>query len=233
MTRSAPTLLAPIRSAVLALLLGAAALPALAQTAANDDARRAADRARIAALEAEGKALRAQADATFAAAEAACHQRFLVNRCIDQARQARLQTIQRARAVEAEARRLTLAERQRNAEALMAEGARPLTPGEAASPAEPTSLPALPTASPTPPSPDAAIAPSPAAERIRAEREASSREAEADAARRRAAADAEREAARQRSAEEAARRAEQAERDRARYDERLRRYEEEQAQKKK
>ena len=214
-----------LASGLFAALLATAALPAHAQT--PDEAARSAERARAEALEAEGKALRAEADATYQATVLGCYERFLVNRCIDQAKKKRLETIQRARAVEAEARRITLAERQRVAAEAGARAAAPLTP------ATPGALPAAPATTVPAPGADPRIAPAPEAERIRAEREAASRAAEAEAARARAAADAERAAERRDAEEAAARRAQQAAEDRARYEERIRKYEEEQAQKKK
>lgn len=208
-----------------AVLLAATTLPAHAQT--DDEAARAAERARAEALEADGKALRAEAAATYEATIPGCYEKFLVNRCIDQAKKQRLETIQRARELEAESRRLTLTERQRVAAEAGATAEHPLTP------AAPAALPATPAAATSAPSPDARIAPSPEAERIRAQREATTRAAEAEAARKRAAADAERAAERRQVEEAAANRARQAAEDRARYEERIRNYEEEQAQKKK
>jgi len=84
-----------------------------AQTA--DTAQRATEDARKAELEAQAKTLRSEADATYNATEPGCYEKFLVNRCIDQAKQQRLETIQRARALEAEARQIELAQRQRAA----------------------------------------------------------------------------------------------------------------------
>lgn len=214
-----------LATSLLAAWLACAALPAHAQT--EDTAARAAERARAEALEAEGKALRAEAEATYAATVPGCYDRFLVNRCIDQARKKRLETVQRARALEAESRRITLAERQRVAAEAGARAERPLTP------AAPGALPATPATQPAAAGPDTRIAPSPEAERIRAEREAAARAAEAEAARKRAAADAERATDRRQAEAAAADRARQAAEDRARYDERIRKYEEEQAQKKK
>ena len=221
--RSLPFLLArcSILPGLCAALLASTVLPAHAQTA--DEAARAA------ALEAEGKALRAEAEATYATTVPGCYEKFLVNRCIDQAKKQRLETIRRARELEAEGRRLTLAERQRAVAAKPASGEVPTAP-----PA-PTALPASPASpalAPAAPSGNAAIAPSPAAERIRAQRAEASREAEAAAARQRAAQDAERAAARRDAEDAAARRARQAEEDRARYEKRLRDYEQEQAGKK-
>ena len=212
-------------SGLFAAVLASAILPAHAQT--EDAAARAAERARAEALEADGKALRAEAEATYEATVPGCYDRFFVNRCIDQAKKKRLETVKRARELEAESRRITLAERQRVAAEAGAKAERPLTP------ATPTALPATSPAAVSAPSPDTRIAPSPEAERIRAEREANTRAAETEAASKRATADAERAAERRQAEEAAAARARQAAEDRARYDERIRKYEAEQAQKKK
>ena len=211
-------------SGLFAAVLASAILPAHAQT--EDAAARAAERARAEALEADGKALRAEAEATYEATVPGCYDRFFVNRCIDQAKKKRLETVKRARELEAESRRITLAERQRVAAEAGAKAERPLTS------ATPTALPATPAASVSAPSPDTRIAPSPEAERIRAEREAATRAAETQAARSRAANDAQRAADRRQAEADAASRAQQAAEDRARYDERIRKYEEEQAKKK-
>lgn len=213
-----------VASGLFAAVLACAALPAHAQ--AEDAAARAAERARAEALEAEGKALRAEAEATYEATVPGCYDKFFVNRCIDQAKKKRLETVKRARALEAESRRLTLAERQRVAAEAGAKADRPLTP------AAPSALPATPAAAVSAPPPDTRIAPSPEAERIRTEREAATRAAESQAARSRAADDAQRAADRRQAEADAASRAQQAAEDRARYDERIRKYEEEQAQKK-
>ena len=211
-------------SGLFAAVLASAILPAHAQT--EDAAARAAERARAEALEADGKALRAEAEATYEATVPGCYDKFFVNRCIDQAKKKRLETVKRARELEAESRRLTLAERQRVAAEAGAKAERPLTP------ATPTALPATSPAAVSAPSPDTRIAPSPEAERIRAEREAATRAAETQAARSRAANDAQRAADRRQAEADAASRAQQAAEDRARYDERIRKYEEEQAKKK-
>ena len=213
-----------VASVLFAALLATAVLPVHAQTPA--EAARAAERARAEVLEAEGKALRAEAEATYEATVPGCYDRFFVNRCIDQAKKKRLETVQRARALEAESRRITLAERQRVAAEAGARADRPLTP------AAPNALPATPATQPAAPSADPRIAPSPEAERIRAQREANTRAAETEAASKRATADAERAAERRQAEEAAAARARQAAEDRARYDERIRKYEAEQAQKK-
>ena len=214
-----------VASGLFAAVLATVALPAHVQT--PDEAARAAERERAEALEAEGKALRAEAEATYEATVPGCYDRFFVNRCIDQAKKKRLETVQRARALEAESRRITLAERQRVAAEAGARADRPLTP------AAPNALPATPATQPAAPSADTRIAPSPEAERIRAQREANTRAAETEAASKRATADAERAAERRQAEEAAAARARQAAEDRARYDERIRKYEAEQAQKKK
>ena len=214
-----------VASGLFAALLATAVLPAHGQT--PDEAARAAERARAEALEAEGKALRAEAEATYEATVPGCYDRFFVNRCIDQAKKKRLETVKRARELEAESRRITLAERQRVAAEAGARAERPLTP------AAPNALPATPATQPAAPSADTRIAPSPEAERIRAQREANTRAAETEAASKRATADAERAAERRQAEEAAAALARQAAEDRARYDERIRKYEAEQAQKKK
>ena len=221
---SAVTRRRSLLSGLFAAVLASAILPAHAQT--EDAAARAAERARAEALEADGKALRAEAEATYEATVPGCYDRFFVNRCIDQATKKRLETVKRARELEAESRRITLAERQRVAAEAGAKAERPLTP------ATPTALPATSPAAVSAPSPDTRIAPSPEAERIRAEREAATRAAETQAARSRAANDAQRAADRRQAEADAASRAQQAAEDRARYDERIRKYEEEQAKKK-
>ncbi|ENO84031.1 hypothetical protein [Thauera linaloolentis] len=193
-------------------------------------AERAAEDARRTELEARAKVLRNEAETTFAATEAGCYRKFLVNRCIDQARQQRLETIQRARALEAEARQIDLAQRQRAAAEVQA-AQRTAPPAEAAKPSTDVPTPAA-TATPVP-APDARIAPAPEAERIRAERARAASEAAAGEQAARAARDAERATKRAETEAEAGARAEAAARDRARYEERIRKYEEEQAAQKK
>lgn len=193
---------------LLCLLLTLAAPLAQAADAAGGES----DSARSARLKDEAKALRDKAESTFASEEPQCYRRVLVNRCIDQAKQARLETIREARALEAEARKLDLAERQRAA----AETGRSRT--------DAPMQPSAPSAAG-----DATVRPAPEAEATRAERASALERAEAEARAGRAARDAER--ARERSATEAeaARRAEQSARDRARYEERIREYEEKKA----
>lgn len=69
--------------------------------------------ARAEKMREEGKALHDVAEARFAQEEAACYERFLVNRCIDQARQRRVTEIRKARALNVEAGRIDLAEKNR------------------------------------------------------------------------------------------------------------------------
>lgn len=167
------------------------------------------DLERAGALHEQARALRNLAESDFAATEPACYQRFLVNRCLDQARQLRLERIREARALEIEARRIELADQQRRAEQ---EGlTEQVIERDREIPAQ-TVIPPM--------SPDAR------AEEIRSRRETEARAAEAQAAEERAQGDAARERSREREAAAAARRAEQAARDRERYDERIRRREE-------
>ena len=198
-------------------------------------AERTAEDTRKAELNAQAKALRHEAEATFVATEAGCYQKFLVNRCIDQSKQLRLETIQRARALEAEARKIDLAQRQRAAaEVHAAQRANAPASSTQAAPGVPAADVATPAATAMPvPAPDAGIAPSPEAERIRAERARDAGQAAAGAEAGRAARDAEKAAKRAETEAEAAARAAAAERDRARYEERIRKYEEDQAARKK
>lgn len=187
-----------------------AASPAPADKAATES--HDADAERSSRLKDEAKALRDKAEADFAATEPKCYARILVNRCLDQAKQDRLDTIKQARVLEAEARKIDLAERQRRA----AETGRSATDAPTA---------------PSAPSPDAnvVVKPTPEAESTRAERASALERAEAEARAARAARDAERGSQRSAAEAEAAKRAEQAERDRARYEERIREYEEKKA----
>lgn len=177
---------------------------------AADDS--SAEAARIEQLKAEAAQLRDRAEAHYQTTEADCYARFMVNRCIDQAKQARLEQIRGARVLEAEARKLELAERQRVA----AEVSR-------GSPAAP-----LPSTIPSPAA-DAVITPSAEAERLRAERAGVAEQAEADTRAAQTAKDLERARERRQADEDAARRAEQAARERARYEERIREFEEKKA----
>ena len=227
-----PVPLLALSMAVLLTLSPGTARAADTSSATQDSA----DSARMTELQAQARALRAEAEATFQAAEPACYKKFLVNRCIDQAKKLRLETIQRARALESEAHQIKLEQRQRAA----AEAQDAQRDAAASRDARATGdAPALdgqtsPAATVTPlPMPDAHVAPDAAAERIRAERARSSAEAEAGVQAARAARDAENAAKRSKTAAEAAARAAAADQDKARYEERLRKYEEEQAAKNK
>lgn len=186
---------------------GVEADPGDATAAAETPAQQAAR------LKAQGQTLRDEAEATYVITEATCYKKFLVNRCIDQAKAARLDTIRRAREIEAEARRIELTERQRAA-AEAGHGAAtraPLAPSAPSSTSEAT------------------VQPTPEAERLRAQREADLQKAEREAAAARGAKDAARTSERAKAEADAAKRARQAAEDRARYEKRIREYEEEQA----
>lgn len=168
------------------------------------------DRERAERLQDEAKALRTQAEERHRAAEAACYGRFLVNRCIKQANEARLEDVQRAREMENEASRIELAEKQRRAaEAGRIAGEGPTTP---AAPAESVDI-----------VPDAQI------EVLRRSREAEAAREEEAAIEARRQKDAAKAQARAKAEAEAAERAAQAARDRERYDARLRKREAEAA----
>jgi len=158
------------------------------------------------ALQERARELRADAEATYDATERACYEQFRVNRCLDEARQARLERIREARALEIEARRIELADKQRRAAEA---GLQPPAHGAAPTEARPTAI--------VPSGDDAA------AEAIRSQRAAEAAAAEARAQAERARRDAERAEARAKAEAAAARRAEKAARDRERYDERIRR----------
>ena len=70
---------------------------------------------RIKQLQEDAGNLRAKAETDYQTAETGCYKRFFVNRCIDGAKTERLTTIRSARELEAEAYQLDLAERQRQA----------------------------------------------------------------------------------------------------------------------
>ncbi|MGL1834671.1 hypothetical protein ACKVEX_13835 [Rhodocyclaceae bacterium SMB388] len=189
-------------------LLFALLLTPVATASADAEAPPDINLARAAALHEEARALRSLAESDFATTEPACYQRFLVNRCLDQARQLRLERIREARALEIEAHKIELADKQRRAEQ---EGlTEQVIERDREIPAQ-TVIPPM--------SPDARV------EEIRSRRDAEARTAEAQAAEERARRDAERERSREREAAAASRRAEQAARDRERYDERIRRRE--------
>ncbi len=190
--------------ALLALLLAGAASPLLA-----DGTPPEIDLQRARALSEQAKALRDLAENDFRATEPTCYERVLVNRCLDQARQLRLDRIREARALEIEARRIELADRQRQAQE---QGLTDPAPTSERGIPQPTPIPQA--------SPDARVID------IRQQREAAAAAAETQAARERREADAQREESRARAERAAARRAEQAARDRERYDARIRKREE-------
>ena len=195
-------------------------LPLLLAVAAATTGAAEADLEHAERLRDEAKALRAQADDALRRAEPACYERFLVNRCIAKAKEQRLETIRKARALEAEASRLELAEKQRQA------ALRGTTP-PAPPPGAPAPLPVAP--QPAPPSADTQIAPAPAAEATRRERDAQAVRDAATSRDRQREQDAEKARERAKAEAEAAKRAEDAARDRARYDERIRKREQEKA----
>ncbi|WP_232299287.1 hypothetical protein [Azoarcus sp. CIB] len=197
-----PPLLLPL---LLALACGGA-MAADAAADANPELERAAT------LRDEAKALRQQADDTLAAELPKCYERFLVNRCIAQAKDARLEAVGKARALEAEASRTELAQKQRAA----AESGRTRTDA----PTEPAA-----------PTPEGAftIQPDPMAESTRRQREADAVRAKEAQQTERKQKDAEKAKARTQAEAEAAGRAEAAARDRARYEERIREREAEKA----
>ncbi|MDR2093850.1 MAG: hypothetical protein LBP58_11170 [Azoarcus sp.] len=88
---------------------------AMPSAAVNDGDAPSASDVRIEALRGKAERLRDEADAAYQTAEAACYKRFLVNRCIDKAKGERLIVVRQARALEAEAHRIDLAERNRAA----------------------------------------------------------------------------------------------------------------------
>ena len=188
-----------IRFLTLALLL------AVANTSVADEASTRPDLAAAQAMQAEAAALREHAEAEFRATEPLCYQRFLVNRCLDQARALRLERIRAARALEIDARRIELAHRRAEIED---------TPHDTEISDSDAAIPP-PTAAPV-------ISVNDAAAHIRAQRDALAREAEARRQQQLEQQDAQRAADRARAEEAAARRAERAERDRERYDQRIR-----------
>lgn len=221
----------PVSSAAaLALTCAAVLLPLSGQAAEGTESA-----ARQRTLQAEAKVLRQAADERFKEQEKACYGKFLVNHCIDLARKERLESIRQARALEAEARQLNLAEREQAAAATLDKQRQVTTlPAEEGAETGPNELdpapttPAIPT-TPPPASVSAPVAP-PASDdsAARAEREARAAEKAAAAQAKQAQRDAERAEKRARSEAQAAERAAAAERDRARYDRRLEQREQEQ-----
>lgn len=197
-----PPLFLPL---LLALACGGA-IAADAAPDANPELERAAK------LRDEAKALRQQADDALAAQLPKCYERFLVNRCIAEAKDTRLATVGKARALEAEANRTELAQKQRAA----AESGRTRTDA-------PTQ--------PAEPAPEGAftIQPDPMGDSTRRQREADAVRAKEAQQAERKQKDAEKAKARAQAEAEAAGRAEAAARDRARYEERIRQREAEKA----
>jgi colicin import membrane protein len=156
-------------------------------------------------LHERASALRTEAEVRFAAAEPACYERFLVNRCLDRARRERLDSIREARALEIQARRIELADRRRQAE----EAGLQTTVGESRRPEpSPTDFPAAMTDE--------------EAQALRARRAAQAERAEALAREEQRRRDAEREQARAQEEEAAARRAERSAAGDERREERIR-----------
>lgn len=73
----------------------------------------AAEMARAATMRDEASALRSTAEARFSDEEIGCYARFLVNRCLDQARERRVVEIRKARQLDLEAGRIELADKNR------------------------------------------------------------------------------------------------------------------------
>ncbi len=84
----------------------------------------AVELARAEKLKSEAAGLRSAADARFNADEIACYERFLVNRCIDEARARRVADVRKAREMDNEAGRIELAEKNRRFEERQADEAR-------------------------------------------------------------------------------------------------------------
>ncbi|GLT23500.1 hypothetical protein GCM10007933_29670 [Zoogloea oryzae] len=94
----------PVSAALCALFLAGPAL------AADEPAP---DMARAAALRTEAGTIRDAAEARFSDEEIDCYKRFLVNRCLDQAKERRVLEIRRARQMDLEAGRIELADKNR------------------------------------------------------------------------------------------------------------------------
>ena len=96
------------------ILLAIGVLPAATVAAdAGDAAATVAGADRAKALRDEATVVRQAAEATHAEAQKACWQRFLVNSCLDEAKQAMRAETARARAMEREARRIERDRKQR------------------------------------------------------------------------------------------------------------------------
>ena len=85
----------------------------LALGAVAPEADPAAEMARAATMRDEASALRSTAEARFSDEEIACYARFLVNRCLDKARERRVVEIRKARQLDLEAGRIELADKNR------------------------------------------------------------------------------------------------------------------------
>lgn len=192
-----------------------------------------ADAGRIAALRADASAVRDETERAYAAEMPACYERFLVNRCIAQAKARRVEGVKKARALDIEATRLELAEKQRQAAAQVPAASRPAdpvsdVPASAAS-SESSSSHGVPAARGTPAAPPATTGmPEADAEALRQSREREAARAQAGDAAGRAQKEAERTAERDKAEAAAAARAEKAARDRERYDERLKKHQQKQ-----
>lgn len=196
--------------ALLPLLLALASGLALAAAPAEDTNP---ELERATRLRGEAKVLRQQADYTLAVALPKCYERFQVNRCISNAKEARLETLKKARALESEAIHIELGQKQ--AEAAASGRTHTDAPSVAADPA-----------------PEGAftIQPDPMAESTRRQREADAiRAKDADQVER-TQKDAAKARARAQAEAQAKSRAETAARDRARYEERIRKREAEKAE---
>lgn len=193
-----------------------------------------ADAERIAALRADASAVRDETERAYAAEMPACYERFLVNRCIAQAKARRVEGVKKARALDIEATRLELAEKQRQAAAQVPAASRPAdpvsdVPASAASSESSSSHGAPPAARGTPAAPPATTGmPEADAEALRQAREREAARAQAGDAAGRAQKEAERTAERDKAEAAAAARAEKAARDRERYDERLKKHQQKQ-----
>ena len=84
----------------------------------------ATELARAEKLKSEAAGLRGAAEERFRDEEIACYQRFLVNRCIEQARARRVADVRKAREMDNEAGRIELAEKNRRFEERQADAAR-------------------------------------------------------------------------------------------------------------
>jgi len=162
------------------------------------------------ALMDQGAALRELADYEYQMAAPECYKRFLVNRCLDRIHRARLEHIRAARTLEMTGREMELAHQRQ----LVTERGLPQHFSEP----DPTI--AIPAALP-PAVPEDAMR---EAEAIREQRQAEFERAEAQAREERQQRDAELAAERAEAEAAAAERARRTERDRERYDERLRRH---------